>query len=210
MLKIDSVELSFDGRQVISGCYLNVVKGETVGLLGRNGSGKSSLLKIIFGALQAQYKHLKIDDIYVKSGFLTKEIAYLPQERFLPFFLLVKELLMPIERFKDEEAIYKLRDKRLRDLSEGELRIVECFWVLSLGANYILLDEPFKGLSPLNIEIVQKHIQQCKINKGIIITDHTYQPLFEVADRLVLMHNNSIYNINSLKDLVLYKYLPSI
>lgn len=48
-----------------------------------------------------------------------------------------------------------------------------------------------------------------KSNKGIIITDHTYQPLLEISDRIILMHNNSIYNINFLDDLIFHGYLPS-
>lgn len=159
--------------------------------------------------MQAQNSHLRINDVYVKCGFLTKDIAYLSQESFIPPSLLVRELI-PLKKIEDEYIIYKLKDKKIGDLSGGELKIVECFWVFSLKATYILLDEPFKGLSPISIEVIQNLIRRFKNEKGIIITDHTYQPLLEIADRLVLMHNNAVYNVNSLEDLVLYKYLTTI
>lgn len=209
MLCIDSVDLSFGDKQIISGAYISVKRGEIVGLLGRNGCGKSSLLKIIFGALKSHYHHLRIGDKIISSeGFLTKEIAYLPQEHFLPDFLSVKDLSIPDERFESDQFLANIQDKKLRELSGGELKVIECLWVLSRDANYIFLDEPFKGLSPISIEMLQRLILKEKEKKGIIITDHTYQPLLEISDRVLLMHNNATYKINSMEDLIFYRYLP--
>ena len=86
MLEIDSVTLNFGNRSILSGCYLNSKSGEVVGLLGRNGSGKSSLLKIIFGSLKADFMHLRIDGKIISRGFTGKNIGYLPQQGFLPLF----------------------------------------------------------------------------------------------------------------------------
>ena len=60
-LQVDSVDLSFDDRKILQDIYLDCKKGEVVGLLGRNGSGKSSLLKIIFGTLIATHKYVSIE-----------------------------------------------------------------------------------------------------------------------------------------------------
>lgn len=207
MIVIDSVELSFGDRDIISGGFLKLEKGEILGLLGRNGSGKSSLLKIIFGTLKAQHSHLRIDDKIVKKGFLSKQISYLPQINFLPHFLLVKELFSEKD-LKDIPELDEIKDSKIRDLSAGKLRIVECLWVLNQDANYVLLDEPFSGLAPLSIELIQGGILEKKKEKGIVLTDHRYAPLLQVADRVVLMHNNSIYPINSEEELQFYNYLP--
>lgn len=207
MLTIDSVQLEFDGREVISGCYFSLEIGEIVGLLGRNGSGKSSLLKIIFGSLKGQYSHLRINDIMVKKGFLTKEIAYLPQDHFLPSFLKVSELI----EMKDDiiiEIFKPILDKRLNEISTGTLRFLECLWILNSSAKYILLDEPFSGLSPILIEELQKMILLKKPSKGIVLTDHIYKSLLQVSDRVVLMHNKSLYTIRNLEELAFYKYIP--
>ena len=67
-LKVDSVQLSFDGRKILQDIALQCSIGEIVGLLGRNGSGKSSLLKIIFGSLKPSYRYVSIDDRYISLG----------------------------------------------------------------------------------------------------------------------------------------------
>ena len=60
-LKVDSVQLEFDDRKILQDIYLHCEQGDIIGLLGRNGSGKSSLLKIIFGTLIPSYKYISID-----------------------------------------------------------------------------------------------------------------------------------------------------
>lgn len=76
MLEIDSVELDFWGKSILAGCYINCKPGEIVGLLGRNGSGKSCLLKIIFGSLNANFKHLRIDGKLIKEG-LERDVSHI-------------------------------------------------------------------------------------------------------------------------------------
>jgi lipopolysaccharide export system ATP-binding protein len=213
MLFIDSAELSFDGRQILSGCYLQCDKGEVVGLLGRNGSGKSSLLKIIFGTLKASFKHLRIDDVIVKNGFDNNRVVYLPQDNFLPPFITMKKLLGSLSSeilacLDDVEFIKESMDKNIGQLSGGMQRFVEAIWLLGQKADYILLDEPFSGLAPIHIELLQKIIRELGQKKGIILTDHLYRPLLEISSRVVLLHNNSVYPIKTEDDLIRYNYIP--
>jgi lipopolysaccharide export system ATP-binding protein len=83
-LKIDSVQLAFKSRKILQDIYLECKQGEVIGLLGRNGSGKSSLLQIVFGTLNATYKHVSINGDVIQSGYLNNRIAYLPQHNYLP------------------------------------------------------------------------------------------------------------------------------
>ena len=206
MLTIDSVQLEFEGREIISGCYLSVEKGEIVGLLGRNGCGKSNLLKIIFGSLKANFSHLRIDGKLVDKGFATHKVSYLPQDHFLPPFIRVREIVHTID--DTDEIFTDILDKRLNEISTGTLRFLECLWILNSEAPYLLLDEPFSGLSPLFIEKLQAVILKKRASKGIVLTDHIYRALLQISDRVVLMHNNSIYAIHSEQDLVLHQYIP--
>ena len=215
MLEIDSVSLSFWGRQVLSGCYLQCKPGEVLGLLGRNGSGKSSLLKIIFGSLKADFKHLRINGGIITKGYLTGQIAYLPQQHFMLPFLKVSEVFDTFSPFIKEGLIAEdllpagLKS-RLNYLSNGQLRFLECLWILSRDVPYILLDEPFSAIAPIQIEFLQRMIVETGRYKAVILTDHIYRPLLAVSSRVVLLHNNAVYNIDSADDLVRYNYIPEM
>lgn len=214
MLEIDSVALTFWDKTILSGCYVSCRPGEIVGLLGRNGSGKSCLLRIIFGSLNADYKHLKIDGKIVKRGFESGKVAYLSQENFLPDFVKVRHILNSLpaksKLILENEIIKKIIDQTAGELSGGELRFLECIWILHHKAPYILLDEPFSGISPLMIEILQEIIKQAAKEKGIILTDHLYRPLLAISNRVVLLHNKAVYNIGDESDLIRYNYIPDI
>ena len=215
MLEIDSVSLSFWGRSVLSGCYLHCKVGEVVGLLGRNGSGKSSLLKIIFGSLKADFKHLRLYNKIIQRGYTTGQIAYLPQQHFMLPFLKVSELFEVFSPFIKEsllaeELLHSDRSKRLNELSNGQQRFLECLWILRQPAEFILLDEPFSAIAPIQIEFLQQMIIDTGRYKGIILTDHLYRPLISVSNRVVLLHNNAVYNITSDEDLVRYNYIPDV
>lgn len=213
MLVIDSVSVSFLGRNVLSGCYLHCSPNEVVGLLGRNGSGKSTLLKVIFGSQQPDFKHLRIDERIICQAYAEGKVAYLPQQPFLLPFMKVREALSALpartlEELLDLGDFHSKIDNNLGTLSQGEQRIVECLWALHRPADYILLDEPFSAIAPLFIEFLQSVIRKQAATKGIILTDHLYRPLLQVADRIVLLHNNAIYSIKDPGDLVQYNYLP--
>lgn len=215
MLEIDSVSLSFWGRQVLSGCYLNCKPGEVLGLLGRNGCGKSSLLKIIFGSLKADFKHLRINGKIISKGYLTGQIAYLPQQHFmLPFHKVseIVEVFSPLikQHLLAEEHLNIDLGKRLDELSNGQQRFLECLWILSRPVDYILLDEPFSAIAPIQVEFLQKIIIETGRYKAIVLTDHMYRPLLAVSTRVVLLNNNAVYNIYGDDDLIRYNYLPGV
>jgi lipopolysaccharide export system ATP-binding protein len=212
MLIVDSVYKDFSGNNILNGCYLQCQPGEVIGLLGRNGSGKSTLLKIIFGLTKASHQHIKIDNILVEKGYRNKQIAYLPQQNFLPHFLKIKEI---IELYKLPETSLEnfLESKNFLDLkvgalSSGQLRMFETFLILHHPAKYILLDEPFSQISPVNGEKIIDLINEKKKNKGIIITDHYYRNILSISDRIYLMKNGSCYAINSENDLIFHQYIP--
>lgn len=214
MLEIDSVCLSFWGRHILSGCYLNCKPGEVLGLLGRNGSGKSSLLKIIFGSLTADFKHLRLEDKIINKGYLTGQLAYLPQQHFMLPFLSVAEIYKTFTPFINkrliaDQLVLANQEGTLQGLSNGQLRFLECLWILSQPACYILLDEPFSAIAPVQIEFLQQIIIETGKTKAIILTDHIYRPLLSVSSRVVLLFNNAVYNINSEEDLIRYNYIPN-
>jgi len=93
ILEIDSIELSFDQKKILYGVYLKAETGKVTGVLGRNGCGKTCLLRILFGDLQPKYKNVRIDEKHLKKElFKTNQVAYLPQHKLLPRGLKVKKV----------------------------------------------------------------------------------------------------------------------
>ncbi|QNN43499.1 ATP-binding cassette domain-containing protein [Pedobacter roseus] len=211
-LSIDSVNQSFANREVLSSVYLNCKIGEVVGLLGRNGSGKSTLLKIIFGSVKANFKYLSINNKIYDKGYLSRNLSYLPQDNFIPNQITVLQAINTFCKKRQAEltqidfVINHLKAK-FYNLSGGERRFMECLLMIYSDTDYILLDEPFSQLSPLWIEELKKHINKAKADKGFIITDHYYQSILDISDRIVLLHNKCNYTINHENDLVTHGYL---
>ncbi|MGZ3831674.1 MAG: ATP-binding cassette domain-containing protein [Mucilaginibacter sp.] len=215
-LKVDSINPEFDGRKILQDVYLNCSKGEVIGLLGRNGSGKSSLLKIIFGLLKPAYKYVSINDRYVKNGYVNNQIAYLPQQNYLPKGVKIKALAKMLvddffwDEFTDEQVYKNHADKTIGQLSGGELRILEMLLVIYNKADFILLDEPFTHISPIQTEYFKPIIRKCAQIKGIIVTDHQYRNVLEVSDKLILLHNGTTKHIKNVDELITYGYISGI
>jgi ABC-type multidrug transport system ATPase subunit len=159
ILEVDSVRKQFDNKLVVSDVYLKCETNEIIGLLGRNGSGKSTLLKIIFGIVSAENKCIRIDGVVKNKVYqLLKEISYLHQEQFIPNHLSVKKaifLSISIEKtagFLEDTMIQSILDKKIKYLSSGELRYLEIKLVLYNSSKFVLLDEPYNGLSPIMVK----------------------------------------------------------
>ncbi|RVU02950.1 ATP-binding cassette domain-containing protein [Mucilaginibacter limnophilus] len=95
-LKVDSVQLEFDDRKILQDVFISCTQGEVIGLLGRNGCGKSSLLRIIFGSLNCSYRYISINGEYIKKGYHNNRIAYLPQHNYLPKGIKISKLALPL------------------------------------------------------------------------------------------------------------------
>jgi lipopolysaccharide export system ATP-binding protein len=215
-LKVDSVLLEFDGRKVLQDVHLSCTQGEIIGLLGRNGSGKSSLLKIIFGTLKAGYKYMSINDEYIRQGYLHNRIAYLPQHNYLPDNIKISTLTKVLvdaafmAEFTQHPIYSKHHNKTAGQLSGGELRMLETLLVLYSKADFILLDEPFTHISPVQTEEFKSILKTCGKIKGIIITDHQYYNVLDMSDKIILLNNGIAKHINHVDELVTYQYLSGI
>ena len=215
-LKVDSVQLSFDNRKILQDVALQCSCGEIVGLLGRNGSGKSSLLKIIFGSLKPSYRYVSIDDRYIYNGYADGSIAYLPQHNYLPHGIKISSLARMLidpafwDEFAEQPIFQKHHHKTAGQLSGGELRMLETLMVVYNKAGFILLDEPFTHISPVQTEFFKPIIKACSKRKGIIVTDHQYYNVLDVADRVIILENGCTKPVVGVDDLVTYRYLSGI
>jgi ABC-type multidrug transport system ATPase subunit len=213
-LEVDSVQKQYDGKIILSDVYLKCETNDIIGILGRNGSGKSTLLKIIFGIVNADFKFVRIDgEVKSKTSELLHQISYLPQENFIPNVFSVKKAIIlsipknKLEEFYADEMIQSILNKRIKHLSGGELRYLEIKLILNNPSKFVLLDEPYNGLSPIIIEKINGLITVMSTIKGIIVTDHNYENVIKVSTKLVLMKEGKLHHLKDKNELVAKGYL---
>jgi len=214
LLEIDSVIKSFNERQVLTDIYLKCESGDILGILGRNGSGKTTLLKILFGTLAADSKFIRINGKVYNSPYKTRnEICYLPQHEFLPKHLTVDKAVelylgkASIHFFLDDVTLTSLSKNKVSNLSAGELRYLEIKLLLNTESKFVLLDEPFNGVSPILVQYIKALIRESSKTKGIILTDHDYINVLDVANRYCLIFDGGIKPINDKYELVKWGYV---
>jgi ABC-type lipopolysaccharide export system ATPase subunit len=214
-LTIDSINKSYNNKHILQDIYFTINTGDIVGIFGRNGSGKSTLLKIIFGTLEAESKFIKVGDKVYDKLYQGKGIVkYLPQDDFLPKQLKVKDIIKlyidknRVGKIINDKIIEKIIATRVENLSGGELRYLEVKLLMNLESKYLLLDEPFNGVSPILVEGIKKIIMENSSSKGIILTDHDYRNVLSVANRIYLTKNGSLRELQNKEELINYGYIP--
>lgn len=213
LLEIDSVIKSFKERQVLTDIYLKCETGDIVGMLGRNGSGKTTLLKILFGTLAADRKFIRINGkVYISPYKTRNEICYLPQHEFLPKHLIVDKVVelylgKASNFFLNDEILTPLSKNKVSNLSGGELRYLEIKLLLNTESKFVLLDEPFNGISPILVQSIKTLIIESSRTRGIILTDHDYRNVLDVANRYCLIFDGGIKPINNKYELVKWGYV---
>ena len=214
LLEIDSVVKSFDMHVVLTDIYLKCRTGDIIGMLGRNGTGKSTLMKIVFGTLQADTKFIRIDGKVYNQPYKTiNEICYLPQDSFLPKHLSIEKTIElylgknQVQNFLEDPILKKLNTSKISYLSGGELRYLEIKLLLHTDCKFILLDEPFNGVSPILVGEIKKLILKTSEFKGIILTDHDYRNVLNVANRFCMIYDGGIKRIDDKDELVRWGYI---
>jgi ABC-type multidrug transport system ATPase subunit len=214
-LHVDSVIKFFGKKIILSDIYLSCKKGEVVALLGRNGSGKSVLMKIIFGSLSADNKFVRVDDKLIHNLFDNRHIiSYLPQSKFLPSNFTVETLInlfcsrTDAEVIKTHKLISPTLKRRGNMLSTGERRMIEIFMMVYADSKFTLLDEPFNGVAPIYIEEIKQIIKEQSEHKGFIITDHDYRNVLDLATKTILLYDGGTKVIKNREKNIHRGYIP--
>ena len=211
-LIVDSVVVRFGEKTVVSGGYITARTGVVTGLLGRNGAGKSCMFRALMGGLKVDYVQVHIDGDPIDLSKIGLKIKYLPQGRMIPERLTLKEAFRLYQvdfwafvlRFPKYSGKYHAR---LWEMSGGEARLAELYLVLMAEAPFCILDEPFSQIDPVQIEAVQQLIREKSREKGIIVTDHHYDAISSVADRIFVLSDGYTHPVENREDLVRNGYL---
>nr|WP_294874023.1 ATP-binding cassette domain-containing protein [uncultured Pedobacter sp.] len=211
-LEADSIFLEFGSRRILSDIYLKCETGKITGLLGRNGNGKTCLMNIIYGNLNANSKSIRFDDLTVQAAYKRPDLLlYLPQFNFIPQTLTLKRVFADFDldffefenRFPDFKSSYK---SSLKSLSGGNRRLVEVYIVLKAKSKFAMLDEPFSHLSPIMIEAIMELMNEEKKNKGLLVTDHMFRNIIEISDNLYVLTGGKTHLTKAVEELEFLGY----
>ena len=218
LLEVENLSKSYKNKLILNDINFECRVGEILGIFGRNGTGKSTLLKIVFGILKADSVFIKLNYkvIHPKEIIPLKMIGYLPQETFLPKGLIVRDVI-PLffsDGEKQDEIFYSpkvssFEKNKVGNLSLGELRYLELLIMGNLQHPFLLLDEPFSMVEPIYKEKIKELLLELKKSKGIILTDHYYNDVLDVSNKNLLIKDTQKISIKNKEDLVNHKYLNS-
>ena len=210
MSKLETREISksYRGRKVVDDVTVSVDQGEVVGLLGANGAGKTTSFYMIVGLISPDSGCILVDgaDITALPMYqrARRGISYLPQEASVFRKLTVEENLMailetlPLRNRERRENLEKVRRSQGYMLSGGERRRVEIARSLVISPSFLLLDEPFSGIDPIQVLELQRIIFDLKrTGIGILVTDHNVRETLAVTDRAYIIDNGRIFRAGS-------------
>jgi len=211
-LKAENLFKSYGRRPAVRGVTLEVGRGEVIGLLGRNGAGKTTMFQMIAGLLRPDSGSILLDGRDISSRTTDQRarlgLTYLPQEHSIFLRATVADnlrLSLELQPYSPAEA-QKLRDELLQEmglsgqagqpahtLSGGERRRLEIGRALTLQPSFLLLDEPFTGIDPLTILDLQRTLQALRAKGiGILVSDHNVRDTFHIADRAYIIDEGEV------------------
>jgi lipopolysaccharide export system ATP-binding protein len=215
MHNLETSELSktYRGRRVVDDVSISVEQGQVIGLLGPNGAGKTTTFYMIVGLISPDSGSVLLDgkDITELPMYLRARhgISYLPQEPSVFRRLTVEQNLMAIletlpmrarerqdrmNQLIDNLGLQRVRNNKGYALSGGERRRVEIARSLVTNPSFLLLDEPFSGIDPIQVLEIQKIISELKrAGIGILVTDHNVRETLAVTDHAYIINNGRIF-----------------
>jgi len=221
VLETKEISKSYRGRKVVDNVSVSVTQGEVVGLLGPNGAGKTTSFYMIVGLISPDSGQVTVDADDITSLPMYRRarrgISYLPQEASVFRKLTVEENLMAIletlsldgrqrrermNRLIEQLGLETVRGSKGYMLSGGERRRTEIARSLVIEPSFLLLDEPFSGIDPIQVIELQRIISDLKRSGiGILITDHNVRETLAVTDRAYIINSGKIFRTGSPNEL---------
>ena len=222
LLEVRGLEKSFKGRKVVQGVSFRVARGEIVGLLGPNGAGKTTSFRMTVGLIPPDKGEVLLNGKECSRLPMFKRarlgMGYLPQESSIFRRMSVRDNLLAVlevmplsrkERHSDaarlmaELELSHLADNMADTLSGGERRRLEISRALATRPSILLLDEPFAGVDPINVQEIQGLLEQMRSRElGILITDHNVRETLKSTDRAYIIAAGQILREGTAVELV--------
>ena len=214
IVEFKNVYKSYGKKEVLIDLNVSIPKGKIIGLLGQNGSGKSTMIKLINGLLQPNKGEIKINGM--KPSIKTKKIvSYLPERTYLNDWMKVKDILSFFNDFyedfdmqKSYEMLKSLKidkNEKLKNMSKGTKEKVQLILVMSRNADLYILDEPIGGVDPaIRNYILKTILNNYNENSTLLIATHLISEIENICDD-VLVISDEIHSDIILKN---HKHTP--
>ena len=215
ILELKNIEKSFGEKKVLNGVSFKAEGGKAFGLLGRNGAGKTTSIRILMDVFPANSGEVLIDGQpidYSKIG-----IGYLPEERGLyPKKIIIdqltyfaelkgmsrKEAVKSIDYWLGRLGMTEYRNKKLETLSKGNQQKIQLITALAHDPDIVILDEPFSGLDPVNAMLLKDVVKE-QISKGkiVLFSSHQMSYIEEFCDSIAILNNGVVALHGDLHDI---------
>lgn len=213
LLQAAGLSKNYGGRHVLQDISLNVFAGETVGLFGSNGAGKTTCFNILAGIVPPSAGTVSFagEDItrLPINKRADKGIGLLPQDRSVFTALNVMDNIRAVLQIRGEREPKKIDEAALRllhdmgvehladahatELSGGELRRVEIARALAVKPRLLLLDEPFAAIDPITVNELQRTLRDlCATGISLVLSDHNVRESLAICDRSYIMHTGRL------------------
>jgi len=203
LLEVRNISKQFFRKEALNNVSLSVKKGEIFGLLGPNGAGKTTLIRVINRIIEPDDGSVRFDGHLMVADDL-RQIGYLPEERGLFKDMTVESHAMFLGKLRGLESkdirnkmdywfeTFKMQDwrkKKIEQLSKGMAQKVQFICAVLHEPDLLILDEPFSGFDPVNVELIKKQLMGMRAeNKTIILSTHNMKNVEEICDRAALIH----------------------
>ena len=202
MLKVEHVTKYYGDFRAVNDLSFEIHEGEIFGLLGVNGAGKTTTFRMIMGLLDKTDGSITLDGKEIdytmtdKIGFLTEERSLLPMKTVLEqaiFYCALKgmddkTIEERLDKYLKEFKIEEYKNKKIKELSKGNQQKIQFIISIIPEPKLLILDEPFSGLDPINVEMFKKEILRLKKeNTMIIFSSHMMEHIEYFCDSLVIL-----------------------
>lgn len=211
ILRLENLQKNYGSLQALKGVNLSLESGKIVGLLGPNGSGKTTMIKLICGLLTASGGTISVCGH--APGVQSKaDVAYLPDNIYLSQWMTVRQIIAYFKDFyadfREERALEMLSrlgispDKKLKSLSKGNKEKVCLILVMSRNAKLYVLDEPIAGVDPAARDyVISTIIQNYNPEATVLISTHLISDIEQVLDEVIFIREGNVVLHKSLDEI---------
>ena len=215
-LKIENLTKTYGDFKALNHVSLEAENGKILGILGRNGAGKTTTIKSIMGIIEPEEGSITFDGIDIRKAKVS--IGYLPEERGLYVNAVVKDQLLyfamlngmdkkaaftEIKKLWEEFKIPGYLNKKVKTLSKGNKQKIQLISAILHKPQMVILDEPFSGLDPVNIELFKSTVLDLKKSGAtILFSSHRMEDVEEMCDRIVMLNKGNVVENNTVQALI--------